>query len=89
MFRTETKVEQSFSGNLHSLVGVALAIGCKRAYLALMHRQVPMQATSSTRRKGMKMTPSNTFSIHAGCTLVRTHLQGVKRWQGTCQSKRM
>jgi len=35
------------------------------------------------------MTPSNTFTIHAGIALVRTHLQSVKRWQGFCLSKRM
>jgi hypothetical protein len=42
-FRLATKVEQSFSRNLHSLDAAALAISPERAYLALMHRQVPMQ----------------------------------------------
>jgi hypothetical protein len=44
---------------------------------------------SSTSRKGMKMTPSMTFTIHAGCSLVRIDLQAAKRWQGACLSKRM
>jgi hypothetical protein len=36
------------------------------------------------------MTPSTTFTIHIGCLNVRhTHLQGLKRWQGICRSKRM
>jgi hypothetical protein len=33
------------------------------------------------------MTTSITFTIHAGCFLVRTH--DAKRWQGICRSKRM
>ena len=37
----------------------------------------------------MKMTPSMTFTIHAGCSLVRIDLQAAKRWQGACLSKRM
>lgn len=37
----------------------------------------------------MKMTPSMTFTIHAGCSLVRTDLQAAKRWQGARLSKRM
>jgi hypothetical protein len=42
-FRSETKVQQAFSKNRHSWVAAPLAIGAERAYLALMHRQVPMQ----------------------------------------------
>jgi hypothetical protein len=83
------KVERSFSPNLHSLGGPHLAIGAKRSYLALTHRHLPMLRVVSTSRKGMKMTTSNTFTIHAGCSLVRTDLHASKRWQGICHSTRM
>jgi hypothetical protein len=84
-----SKVEQSFSENLHSMARPPLAFDRKRTYVAVTHRHLPMLARRSTSRKGMKMTPSTTFTIHAGCSVVRTGLQASKRWQGTCRSKRM
>jgi hypothetical protein len=88
LMRTAPKVEQAFSRNLHSLVGTRLAFANKRSYLAAMHRHLAM-LRRSTRRRGMKMISSNTFTIHAGCNLVRTGLHASKRWHGTCRSKRM
>jgi hypothetical protein len=53
-----------------------------------LYRQLPM-FVSPTSRKGMKMTPSIPFALHASCSRVRTHMQIAKRWQGICRNKRM
>jgi len=87
--RSATKVEQVFSAFVLSAVFGVLALPPKRAYVLPIASVIADVVSTPTRRRGMKMTPSNTFTIHAGTTRVRTHLQSVKRWQGFCLSKRM
>tara|TARA_R110002020_G_scaffold47359_4_gene134777 strand:- start:3344 stop:3727 length:384 start_codon:yes stop_codon:yes gene_type:complete len=87
--RYPTKVEQVFSDFSLGMVFRPLALPNKRAYVLAVASVNADVASSPTRRKGMKMTPSNTFTIHAGSGLVRVKLQSVKRWQGFCLSKRM
>jgi len=88
-FRSATKVEQVFSGFVPCAALEVLALPDKRAYVLAIASVTADVVSTPTRRRGMKMTPSNTFTIHAGIALVRTHLQSVKRWQGFCLSKRM
>ncbi|MDP2782843.1 hypothetical protein [Devosia sp.] len=88
-YRSATKVEQDFPDFRRSMVLGALVFPRKRAYVFRVASVIADVVLSPTRRKGMKMTPSTTFTIHAGSALVRTKLQSVKRWLGRCHSKRM
>jgi hypothetical protein len=87
-FCRATKVEQVFSDFLHFMVPAALALRSERPYVQAVASVNADVVSSPTRRKGMKMTPSNTLTI-AGSRLVRINLQSVKRWPEACRSKRM
>tara|TARA_R110002020_G_scaffold21095_8_gene71652 strand:- start:2152 stop:2451 length:300 start_codon:yes stop_codon:yes gene_type:complete len=87
--RSATKVEQVFSSFGLSPAVRALALPKEPAYVLAIASVTADVVSTPTRRKGMKMTPSNAFTIHAGSARVTTHLQSVKRWQGFCLSKRM
>jgi len=53
-------------------------------------RRIGMPNKRSTpARRGMTMTTSKTFTIHAMCSTVVTCMRISKRWQGSCRSKRM
>ncbi|MCS6758713.1 MAG: hypothetical protein MO852_06540 [Candidatus Devosia euplotis] len=85
----ESRGRAGFSNFSFGMVVRALALPDERAYVLVVASVNADAASLPARRKGMKMTPSNTFTIHAGSGLVRIKLQGVKRWQGFCISKRM
>jgi len=88
-FRSATKVEQVFSIFARLAAVGVLALPAEPAYVFPIASVTADAVLSPTCRKGMKMTPSTAFTIHAGTARVRTHLQSVKRWQGFCLGKRM
>jgi hypothetical protein len=84
--RLATKVGQAFSFICHSAVGAHLDLQRKRHYVGFAPRCI--RRCRQPAGKGLKMS-SSTFTIHAGCTTVKTAFHAAKRWQGFCHSKRM